>query len=54
MALFKKWQKATLSLGPIVIKWGSFLGALINFLIITLLVFLIAKKVLEEGKTTKK
>jgi large conductance mechanosensitive channel len=48
------WQSATLQLGPVVIKWGSFLAALINFVIIALVVFLISKKFLKEEKVTKK
>lgn len=48
------WQQATLAIGPIVIKWGSFLGALINFFIIALVIFIIAKKVLKEEKVSKK
>jgi large conductance mechanosensitive channel len=48
------WQSATLQLGPVIIKWGSFLAALINFIIIALVVFLISKKVLKEEKVTKK
>ena len=48
------WQSATLQLGPVVIKWGSFLAALINFIIIALVVFLISKKILKEEKVTKK
>jgi large conductance mechanosensitive channel len=48
------WQTATFSLGPIVIGWGAFLGALINFVIIAWVVFVIAKKVLKEEKVTKK
>ena len=48
------WETATFSLGPIVIKWGAFLGALINFVIIALVVFIIAKKILKEKKVTKK
>ncbi|MFH1399491.1 MAG: MscL family protein [Candidatus Woesearchaeota archaeon] len=48
------WQTATFALGPIVIKWGSFLGAVINFVIIALVVFMIAKRVLGEKKVTKK
>lgn len=48
------WQTATFSMGPIVIGWGAFLGALINFIIIALVVFIIAKKVLKEEKVTKK
>ena len=48
------WETATFSLGPIVLRWGSFLGALINFVIIALVVFIIAKKVLKEKKVAKK
>lgn len=48
------WETATFSLGPIFIKWGAFLGAVINFVIIALVIFLIAKKILKEKKVTKK
>jgi len=48
------WQTATFSLGPIVISWGALLGAIINFIIIAFVVFLIAKYALKEEKVTKK
>jgi len=48
------WAEATLTLGPVVLKWGSFLSALINFIILAFVVFIIAKKVLKEEKVTKK
>ncbi|MFA5855979.1 MAG: MscL family protein [Candidatus Pacearchaeota archaeon] len=48
------WKEATFALGSIVIKWGSFLGALINFIVIALVVFLMAKFILREEKVTKK
>jgi large conductance mechanosensitive channel len=48
------WQVATLKLGPIVIGWGALLGAIINFVIIAFVVFLIAKYALKEEKVTKK
>jgi large conductance mechanosensitive channel len=48
------WKTATVALGPIVLSWGAFLGELINFVIIALVVFIIAKKVLKEEKVTKK
>jgi large conductance mechanosensitive channel len=48
------WETATLALGPIVIKWGAFLGAVINFIIIAFVVFIIAKKFMKESKVTKK
>lgn len=48
------WNSAVLSLGPIVIKWGSFLAELINFTILAFVVFFIAKKILKEEKIKKK
>ena len=48
------WQTATFALGPIVISWGAFLSALINFLIIALVVFWIAKAIMKEEKVSKK
>lgn len=48
------WQSATLSLGQIVINWGSLLGAIINFIVIAFIVFLVAKYALKEEKVTKK
>ena len=48
------WQSATYSVGPVVIAWGAFLAALINFVVIAFVVFLIAKIVLREEKISKK
>ena len=48
------WQTATAIIGPVIIKWGAFLSAFINFVIIALVVFLIAKKMLKEEKAEKK
>ena len=48
------WKTATFELGSVVISWGSFLGELINFAIIALVVFMIAKKVMKEEKVSKK
>ncbi|MFH1849695.1 MAG: MscL family protein [archaeon] len=48
------WETATMALGPVSIKWGAFLGSAINFLIIAVVVFVIAKKILREEKAEKK
>ncbi|HPD81619.1 MAG TPA: MscL family protein [Candidatus Pacearchaeota archaeon] len=48
------WKTATFTLGPFVIGWGAFLGEAINFVIIALVIFFIAKAVLKEEKVTKK
>ena len=49
-----EWQSAKFSLGPVVISWGHFLGVLINFAVIALVVFLAAKFIMREEKVTKK
>jgi large conductance mechanosensitive channel len=48
------WREATLSLGPIVLKLGDFAGAVLDFVIIAFVVYLIAKWILKEEKVTKK
>jgi large conductance mechanosensitive channel len=48
------WRTATIDIGPIVLGWGAFLGELINFIIIAFVVFIIAKKVLNEEKVEKR
>ncbi len=48
------WQAATFSMGPIVIGWGAFLSAMINFIILAFVVFIVAKLVLKEEKVSKK
>ena len=48
------WKEATFSMGPIVISWGAFLAALINFVIIAFVVFMIAKYMFKEDKVGKK
>jgi len=44
------WQLATFTIGPIVLRWGSFLGALINFIIIALVIFMMAKMMFKKEK----
>ena len=48
------WEEAVFNIGPIQIGWGAFLGEVINFVVIALVVFFIAKKVLKEEKVKKK
>jgi len=48
------WKTATFPLGPIVWAWGPFLAEVINFVIIAIVVFVIAKKVLKEEKVAKR
>lgn len=48
------WREAVLTIGPIVLKVGDFIGATLDFLIIALVVYLIAKWLLKEEKVAKK
>ena len=48
------WKASTFQIGPVILKWGSFLGAIINFVIIAFVIFMIAKMILKEAKVTKK
>lgn len=43
------WQEAVLILGPIHLGIGHFVGALIDFLIIALVVFMLMKQLTETG-----
>ncbi|MBP7708191.1 MscL family protein [Candidatus Pacearchaeota archaeon] len=48
------WREAALSFGPWVIKIGAFLGELLNFIVIALAIFFIAKVIIREEKVSKK
>lgn len=49
-----EWQSATVTLWKFVIGWGPLLAAIINFVIIAWVVYLIAKFALKEEKVAKK
>ena len=48
------WKTAVLTIWKFKIGWGAFLGELINFALIALIVFLIAKFIMREVKVAKK
>jgi len=48
------WKEAVLALGPVNLGIGPFAAECINFIIIALVVFLIAKYVMKEEKVEKK
>lgn len=48
------WRTASLSLGEVTLTWGPLLGAVIDFVIVAWIVFLIAKKVMREETVAKK
>ncbi|HEX4104539.1 MAG TPA: MscL family protein [Candidatus Paceibacterota bacterium] len=46
----ESWETATISIGPITIAYGTFVADMINFIILALLIFLVARKFLELEK----
>ncbi len=48
------WQKAMLQIGPVNFGAGDFVGAVINFVIIAVVVFLIVKTIMKEDATAKR
>lgn len=48
------WQEAVLSFGPVALGIGPFAAELLNFIIIAVVVFLIAKFIMKEEIVSKK
>ena len=48
------WRTAVINAGPIAFLVGDFVGAVIDFIIIALVVFLIVKFMMKEDATTKR
>ena len=48
------WKEAVFSIGPVTISYGSFLADLINFIILSLVIFIVAKKVIKEESGSNK
>ena len=49
-----EWRTFHLEIGPLKIAIGHLFGAIIDFTIVALVVFLIAKKILREEKVAKR
>ena len=50
----ESWREAVWNIGPVHIAIGSFTAELFNFLILALIIFIIAKKLLKLEAKTKK
>jgi len=44
------WQTATIGIGPVQVGWGAFTSALINFIIIAFVVFIMVKFIASPPK----
>ncbi|MFH1200186.1 MAG: MscL family protein, partial [Candidatus Micrarchaeota archaeon] len=49
-----EWRTATLNAGPVKFMVGDFAGAIIDFLIIAFVVFMIVKAIMKEDATAKR
>lgn len=49
-----EWRTMPLDVGPFTFLIGPVIGALLDFVIVAFIVFLIAKKILKEAQVTKK
>lgn len=50
----ESWRKAVVSIGPVTLSYGSFLADVINFVVVALLVFIVAKKIIRLEKEENK
>ena len=50
----ESWREAVLHIGPVAIAYGSFVAELFNFIILALIIFIIAKKLLKIDTAVKK
>ena len=50
----ESWREATLDIGPVSIAYGSFIAELFNFIILALIIFFVAKKLLKMEAAAKK
>ena len=41
------WNEAVFHIGPVTISYGSFLADVINFLILAVIIFVVAKKIIK-------
>ena len=48
------WRTAVINAGPIAFLVGDFVGAIIDFIIIALVVFLVVKFMMKEDATQKR
>jgi large conductance mechanosensitive channel len=48
-----EWKTAVAHIGPFAFGWGPFLSDLIYFIIVALVVFIVAKRVLKMDKVSK-
>jgi large conductance mechanosensitive channel len=48
------WRIAMINIGPVHIAYGAFLAELLNFLILALIIFFVAKKLLKMQEVPRK
>lgn len=48
------WKEAVFIIGPVTLSYGSFVADLLNFIILALLVFFVAKKIIKMEEAESK
>ena len=48
------WKEAVFTLGPVTISYGAFVSDLLNFIILALIIFIVAKKIIKMEEEEKK
>jgi large conductance mechanosensitive channel len=48
------WKASVFQIGPVILKWGSFLSAIINFVIIAFVIFMMVKMIFKKAEVVKK
>ena len=49
----ESWKEAAVHLGPVTIAYGTFVADVLNFVIVAMLIFLVARKLLQMEKSKK-
>ena len=47
------WKEAVFTLGPVTISYGAFVADLLNFAILALIIFIVAKKIIKMEEEEK-
>lgn len=50
----ESWKTAKFGIGPIMIAYGTFVADAVNFIVLTLIIFLVGRKLLQMEKEEKK
>ena len=50
----ESWREASVSIGPVTIAYGTLIADIVNFIIVVLVIFIVARKLLQMESRAKK